>query len=71
MTLEEHAIAAIVAAFAGIALVILAVVAGHVHTASPATVKPYSYTTTVQGMTCTMDVDSNGNGSLNNCRNAS
>jgi hypothetical protein len=73
MTLENHALSATVATVAGLLLVVLAMVCGP-H-ASPATVRPYSYTTSTvhngRVLTCTMDVDANGNGSLNDCRVAS
>ena len=37
------------------------------HSTRPAHVSPYSYSVTYHGMRCTMDVNSAGNGSLNNC----
>lgn len=37
------------------------------HSVRSTHVKPYSYSVTYHGMRCTMDVDSSGNGSLNNC----
>jgi hypothetical protein len=68
-------LSAFVAALVGLGLVIAAMVGSAPHTASPPPVKPYSYSTTVhhdgQLLTCIMNVDSNGNGSLNNCRHAS
>jgi hypothetical protein len=37
------------------------------HSTQPAHVQPYSYSVTYHGLHCTMDVNSAGNGSLNNC----
>jgi len=72
MTLESHAVYAVACAILGTLIVVMACIASH---RQAPTVKPYSYATTVTHngrlMACTMDVDSSGNGSLNNCRSAS